>query len=147
VAALKQQRVAAYSGDDERLASSLKHRSTEANEKTVELEERRAGAELASQRTQVELDRYRAEHIHGVLGELAPDMRATAEAVQARLEGLQADVAALNAAHQRVLTLVRGTSVHPQSIPAADAFNSAVRSFLRSVGEVPVPLPSTFTGA
>lgn len=108
IATLKAERISAYAEDDERKVTALQKKAANANARALELEERRAGAELAASRAQAEHDRYRAQHVHDLLAEVEPDAVAVAQAVEEAAHALVAAWAELGQVDGRINTLIRG---------------------------------------
>lgn len=113
----------------------------------VELQERRAGGELAANRAQAEHDRYRAEHIRELLDEVKPDAVAAAKAVEDAAHALVDAWADLVQVDARVNALVRGIDgmLHART-PTNDAYAQLELAARRTLENGPPqpPLPGDF---
>ena len=139
---LKEERVAAYSQDDERKANALKKRTTEAADKAVELEERRQGADIAARRTQVERDAFIAANHAALVRERAPAARAAVTAIEDATAALAEGVKAWRAEAASQLDLLRPVAGRDgREIPDLQ-IDQIVRDLGRAVqAGVPAPLP------
>jgi len=139
---LKEERVAAYSQDDERKANALKKRTTEAADKAVELEERRQGADIAARRTQVERDAFIAANHAALVGERAPAARAAVKAIEDATAALAEGVKAWRAEATSQLDLLRPVAGRDgREIPDLQ-IDQLARDLQRAVqAGVPAPLP------
>ena len=148
VAELKQQRVQAYADEDERKATQLSTKIADAQAKQEELDERRAGAELASRRAAGERDTWRFAHTRELLAEVEPDARAAAESLAGKIEEVERARQHWHAVRQRIAALVVGApGFDPRAIPGIDATDQAIRDLRKGVGPIPPPLPGSFAAA
>jgi hypothetical protein len=125
---------------DEQLAAKIRKQIDAAEAKVIDLQERQAGAHLASCRAQGEVDAWRTEHVGQLLDEIAPAAHTAAENITARVAELEEARQSWHQTADRVSALVRG-SIDPKAIPSLDRADSAVREPRRDIGDVPVPLP------
>lgn len=147
IAALKAERIAAYAEDDERKVTALQRKADAANAKALELEERRAGAELAANRAHAEHDRYRGDHVRELLDEVKPDAVAAAKAVEDAARVLVDAWAQLSQIDARINTLTRGVDgfMHSRT-PTNDTYAQLELAARRTLDSGPPqpPLPGDF---
>ena len=143
VAQIKEQRIHAYSADDEDSARRLKARTTKAEAQAVELGERHMGAEVAARRAQAERDAYVCEHHAALVAERAPSARAIAQRIEDAIGELGEAVAAWTAEGQVQAALLRTTGANTAGIPDL-SIRQLARELQRAARDgVVAPLPDS----
>ena len=139
---LKEERVAAYSQDDERKANALKRRTTEAADKAGELEERREGADIAAQRAQRDRDLFVSANHGGIVAERAPSAREAVKMIEDAIAALTEGVRAWRAEAAIQVDLLRPVAGRDgREIPDLPIYQ-LVRDLGRAVqAGVPAPMP------
>ena len=140
---LKEERVTAYSQDDERKANALKKRTTEAADKAVELEERREGADIAARSAQADRDKYVAQNHGALVDERSPIARAAVQSIEDAIAALAEGVRRWTAEQQIQINLLRPVPGRDgREVPELQCRELA-RDLRRATSDgVPLPVPS-----
>jgi len=140
---LKRERVEAFANGDEATAKRLSADRAKVEAELTDLHERRQGAELAVSRAHAERATYLSANVGALLGELEPEARAAAEAIETAAAALQAARTRWHVVEGQVTTLLRATEGNTRSVPGIEAIDKVVKALGLVVEDIPLPLPST----
>ena len=142
VSELKQQRVNAYADEDERKAGQLSKKIADAQAKQQELDERRAGAELAARRAAAEHQAFVQARYRDLVAEIEPQAREAAQAIDGLADQLLAALKEWDAVKGRVAGLAH-LAGQTERAPAL-GWDELARDLRRRPRPTPSPLPQWF---
>jgi chromosome segregation ATPase len=140
VDALKEERVLAYSVEDERRASQLSKKIADLQVKQEEVGERRRGAEVAAQRVTGEHQAFVAERYPDLIAEIAPQAREAAKRIDQLSDQLLTGLKAAEDIRGRVSDLARIAGRTGQHAPSL-GWDQLARLLRDRPRPTPIPMP------
>jgi len=143
-ARISEELIEAFASDNQALITKLTRAKATAEAKAAEpWGERGNGATRAANRLEAERDTWTREHYAALITEVTPEAEAVANSITAHIDALGQAISLWSTVEQRVATIARSAGQNSEVMPRIDAFQQALRSFLREVPDVPTPLPRT----
>jgi hypothetical protein len=143
---LRQERVEAFAVNDEAAAERLAEQIAKHEHDAEDLQQRRAGAELAATRAQQARDTHVADCFWELVAERAPADDASVTRIATAVTELQAAVADYHRRKNEIIAFTRPAGVDPRAVPELDdSVNRLVGDLAAHVASIRPPRPGDRT--